>query len=360
MDNRPCVSVIVPIYNQEDYLQECLDTLLAQTLANAEFVCINDGSTDSSLSILVRNAEKDSRIVVVDQENMGVGKSRNKGITIAKGEYVIFCDPDDFYPSDDVLSSLYEAAKSNNALAAGGCFSDYDVDSGAICDKFDGTLDGYTFEEPGWVEYSDYQFDFGFHRFVFNREFLIQNGLFFPEYLRFQDPPFLVEALYAAQRFYAIDKVVYRYRYGHVFPKWNRDKRIDLARGLRDNLLFSLAHDLPKLHSLTVSRILNEYRHVLSRGIDNYGSFYILSSLTGCINSEYLTDEQKEQVKIVRELVVLPALKERMDLLKKLEKKNEKLEQELQKAKKKNADLRKSKAFRIGSKITSIARPFKK
>lgn len=99
---------------------------------------------------------------------------------------------------------------------------------------------------------------------------------------------------------------------------------------------------------------------MLSKGIDNYSPFYILSSLTGCINSEYLIEEQKERVKVICDLVILPELKERMDVLRKFEKKNEGLEQNLKKAKKKNANLRKSKAFRIGSTITFLAKAFKK
>ena len=94
--NVPKVSVLIPIYNVERYLNQCLDAVCHQTLRDIEIVCINDGSTDDSPRIIRKWAEVDKRIVVVDKDNSGYGASLNCGLKIATGEYVGIVEPDDF------------------------------------------------------------------------------------------------------------------------------------------------------------------------------------------------------------------------------------------------------------------------
>lgn len=92
----PKVSVIIPVYNVEQYLERCLDSVINQTLQDIEIICINDGSTDGSLEILQRYAKKDSRIILVNQANKGIGITRNIGLGLARGEYLAFVDSDDW------------------------------------------------------------------------------------------------------------------------------------------------------------------------------------------------------------------------------------------------------------------------
>lgn len=94
-DNQPIVSVIIPVYNVEKYVQLMLDSICKQSLEDIEIICINDGSTDSSLAILKKNADIDKRISLYSQENRGQSVARNKGISIAKGKYLYFMDSDD-------------------------------------------------------------------------------------------------------------------------------------------------------------------------------------------------------------------------------------------------------------------------
>ena len=98
------VSVIIPVYNVEQYLRPCLDSVLNQTLKNIEIICIDDGSTDDSLKILMEYAEKDNRITILKQKNKGAGVARNYGMSIATGEYFLFLDSDDFF-SETLLQS---------------------------------------------------------------------------------------------------------------------------------------------------------------------------------------------------------------------------------------------------------------
>ena len=90
------ISVIVPIYNDDRYLHECLDSIINQTFEDIEIICVNDGSTDESLNILKQYESRDCRVKVISQENKGVGAARNAGIKIASGEYIYFIDADDF------------------------------------------------------------------------------------------------------------------------------------------------------------------------------------------------------------------------------------------------------------------------
>lgn len=94
------ISVIIPVYNVEEYLNECLESIINQTYCNLDIICVNDGSTDNSLNILRHFESLDNRIKVIDQTNQGVSSARNRGMEIATGQYISFVDPDDFLAPD--------------------------------------------------------------------------------------------------------------------------------------------------------------------------------------------------------------------------------------------------------------------
>ena len=108
------VSVIIPVYNAEKYLRNCLDSIINQTLSDIEIICINDGSTDSSLEILNDYIQRDSRIILINQKNSGQGKARNKGISVARGDYIAFIDNDDWV-DNNYFEELYNTAIKNNS-----------------------------------------------------------------------------------------------------------------------------------------------------------------------------------------------------------------------------------------------------
>lgn len=107
---QPLVSVLIPVYNVEEYLERCLDSVLNQSLTRIEVICVNDGSTDKSLEILKKYQENDSRVIIVNKENGGLPSARNAGIERARGEYVGFVDSDD-YVQPDMFEKLYNTAK---------------------------------------------------------------------------------------------------------------------------------------------------------------------------------------------------------------------------------------------------------
>jgi len=107
---KPKISVIVPVYNVEKYLERCFKSLITQTLKDIEIIVVNDGSTDKSLNIINSFKDRDSRLIVIDKENTGVSHCRNIAMDFAKGEYLAFVDSDDWI-DNNMLEDMYEQAK---------------------------------------------------------------------------------------------------------------------------------------------------------------------------------------------------------------------------------------------------------
>ena len=106
----PLISVIIPVYNAEKYLEECIKSLLSQSLYDCQFIFVNDGSNDNSVDIIRSYIKKDKRITLINQKNQGVSEARNTGILNAKGEYIGFVDSDDYVDSD-MYKVLYKDIK---------------------------------------------------------------------------------------------------------------------------------------------------------------------------------------------------------------------------------------------------------
>ena len=110
----PLVSVVIPVYNVEKYLGQCLDSIINQTLKDIEIICVDDGSTDNSLKILKEYKEKDNRIKILTQKNLYAGVARNTGLKAATGKYLSFLDSDDFFESE-MLEEMYKKAEKDNS-----------------------------------------------------------------------------------------------------------------------------------------------------------------------------------------------------------------------------------------------------
>lgn len=126
MNNSPKISVIVPIYNVEKYLKQCLDSILIQTYKNLEIILVNDGSTDNSLKICEEYCKKDRRFKLINKRNGGLSDARNVAIDVASGKYLICIDSDD-YISKDLIATLYMDIKNNQSdIAVSGFLPVYD------------------------------------------------------------------------------------------------------------------------------------------------------------------------------------------------------------------------------------------
>ena len=114
MKNKPKISILVPCYNVEKYVRQCMDSVINQTLQEIEIICINDGSKDGTLAILQEYAKNDARIVIIDKPNSGYGDSMNQGLKRATAEYIGIVESDDFV-EPDMFETLYNTAVKNNA-----------------------------------------------------------------------------------------------------------------------------------------------------------------------------------------------------------------------------------------------------
>ncbi|MCM1154124.1 MAG: glycosyltransferase [Ruminococcus flavefaciens] len=210
----PKVSVIVPVYNVEQYLRQCLDSIVIQTMRDIEIICVDDGSTDSSGAILDQYAEMDERIRVLHKDNAGYGAAMNAGIALAAGEYIGIVESDDKVASK-MYAVLYKTAKENNL--------DF-VKSDAYYwfDKLkyqrrvhENALNAFYGQILGENERNLF-FDFFMNIWtgIYKKEFLHQNSIVFNESpgASYQDNGFWMQTCFYAQRAMWLDEVFYYYR----------------------------------------------------------------------------------------------------------------------------------------------------
>ena len=248
------ISVIIPIYNMAEYIAYALESVLEQTLKDIEIICIDDGSTDDSYVILERYAAKYNNIIVLKQKNCGPGRARNLGISKAQGEFVCFLDADDFYLSKDVMQYLYEMAIKHSVNICGGSSCDYR--NGVI--SVLGVRKERIFKNNGWVTKEDYPGFTGYWAFIFKREFLIKNDIFFPSYKRGEDPPFFMKAIGCAGGAYCLSKMVLAYRKEHKKVIYDLEKSLDAIRGCRDVLIIAKENGMYKVQREIINELMGE------------------------------------------------------------------------------------------------------
>lgn len=222
------VSVIMPVYNKGEYIQKAIDSVLSQKCIEVELICIDDGSLDNSVEIIERNCLKQHNIKLIRQTNAGAGVARNTGMEQSSAECVSFLDPDDWYPSDNVLSTLYAGIKRSNCSISMGKRLYY-VKPFILKRK-----DNLFFE--GAHSFSELTSAFLYQSCMFTRELLVDNSIYFPCYRRFQDPPFFLKAMSVTGDFYFVNNYVHCYRRGVQRIIWNNEKLLDYISGVRESL----------------------------------------------------------------------------------------------------------------------------
>jgi len=287
MSLMPRVSVVMPVYNAAPYLPEALDSLLAQTLADFELVCVDDGSTDDSAAIIAEYAARDSRIELLRQANASAGAARNAGIDRASGDYLAFLDADDVF-----LPSLLEHAVARlDATGADVCVFDGR--------RFTGSVPAV---EPGPGDYLRRRFlpeqevfapeDVADRLFqivtpatwlkLYRRSFVVAEGLRFEVGAITDDVAFTIEALAAASRIAVLDEVLVLYRVlqsGNQSSRWDSDPMnvVQTIRELRRRLEARGA--LPRFERSFRNQCLNVLSHVL-RNLRTPASYEFLHQLT--------------------------------------------------------------------------------
>ena len=290
------VSVVVPVYNVEKYIAECLDSILRQDLPSLQVICVNDSSSDASLDVIEEYAKKDGRILVVSQFNGGAGSARNRGIEFAFGEYIAFIDPDDYYPEDSTLRKLISAAREHDALICGGSFRMLYPD-GSKKDHFGGEQFFYTVRNEGFYSFAGTQTDYGWIRFLYHRSVFDEGKVRFPENRWYEDPVFLVRVMSFCDRYYAITDAVYEYRVEHKETSWNVVKVRDMVKGIASNLSFARERRLATLYTTLILRLNRDYYEPIMKFISDEEVFTTLVSIQGAIDLSLVNDVQENEWK---------------------------------------------------------------
>lgn len=239
------VSVIIPIYNTEIYLRECLDSVINQTFKDIEIILVNTGSTNNCLSICLEYQRIDSRIVVIDQKNSNISVARNEGLKKSKGEYLIFLDSDDVFHSQFIEKLYREATKmdSDIVICRENRFAvkefvlpiEWLIDSGIIPYK----------QNLSIKNYKNYIFNFcvlwSWDK-LYRRDFLLKNNILFPtnkELQPFEDLVFVAITLACAKQIHILKEYLINHRYHEKFsePNCSSNSVILALRTLKNELL---------------------------------------------------------------------------------------------------------------------------
>lgn len=216
------ISIIMPVYNIEKYLKECLDSILNQTFRDYEIICVDDGSKDNSLNILNEYAKKDSRFKIISQENAGAGAARNNGLKLAQGEYVQFLDADDYF-EPTMLEEMYNKAQEFGA--------DLVVCSCRKVNEFGEIIENSNPQWPIKLEAVPLNKPFNWKGFpedilwmfcvipwnkLCKREMLVKNDIDFQNLSSSNDVAFGHKVKICAEKIVVFDRQLINYRYNHV------------------------------------------------------------------------------------------------------------------------------------------------
>lgn len=246
------VSVIIPVYNTGLFVEECIRSVQHQTIKDLEIIIVDDGSTDSSKNIIHCLMAEDTRIHYYYQENHGAGAARNVGLRYAQGDFISFLDSDDLYYNRDALERMVSACEINHKMICGSYRNELKNGNIVEADLFKNL--GEIPAQGCQISFLSHQNDFFYQSYLFNRSFLESHNLRFPNYRRYEDPPFLLQALDKAETFWLIPTTLHCYRKGHQDRAANGKYVVDNLSGIRDNLIIAEAK-YPDLFMKLIDRI---------------------------------------------------------------------------------------------------------
>lgn len=207
---EPIVSVIIPVHNTAEYLSCCLESVLKQTYAHLEIICIDDGSTDESLSIIQEYAAKDDRIHVISQANKGIAHTRNVGLLHARGEWLTWVDSDDWLEADAYEKVMKVAGPHLDMICYGGKIEgDIDSETRDKLQKYnDSQFQGYRQMAPDVARYLNVYLWCKFIR----REIVVNHAISFPDGRIYEDAAFLYCLYPSINGCHFISDHLYHYR----------------------------------------------------------------------------------------------------------------------------------------------------
>ena len=355
MINAPKISVIIPVYNTEKYLRECLDSVVNQTLRDFEIICVDDGSTDGSLEILWEYAAADGRMRVFTQKNLHAGIARNHGLRQARGEYCAFLDSDDILLPNalQVLLRRAEAVNADVVLCAARVFQKNSAEaSKRNCYLNTSYLPNAPVFNKNSLSKHLFQITTGeCWRKLIRKDLIDENHICFPDLPRTEDIPFTYWVLSLADRICAIDEALYLHR---SFPgSGSLDDRRDIHP---TTPIIALGLLWDKLKELELSDLLRQtflnkvvdsvyYNFLSFRSIEGFAKMYecFRDAAENVFHMDFEDGEQyynKKKYLYVKEIAASKSVEEYL----------------FQKQKQNDSAILSSRAYRIGRAITWLPR----
>ena len=375
------ISVIIPVYNVEKYLAECLDSVINQTFKKIEVICLDDGSTDNSLNILEEYSKKDDRIKISSHSNIGLGATRNRGMDYITGEYVYFLDSDDFIDLN-AFEELYGCAKEKNLDLVMFQGINYDdelkeyYEDGYL--NMDSLIDNEVFT---YRDIEDLMFSLSVNvgNKLFRRQFLLDINAQFSEGLTFEDTPIYYKVILSAKRMLFIKKHYYkRRRRKDSITASNNNKFFDIIQITDDVFdIFKESNHFDefkrqlynyKIQNIFIwfDRIAEEYKNEFFIKIKEH--FKLIKDDTALYN-EYLEHLNSINKSLFENILISETLNEfnllmRENKLKQIinnkDKKIKKLQKQNKSLKSEIKNLRKFKKNVVNSKSWKLTKPFRK
>lgn len=259
------ISVVIPVYNVEKYLEKCLDSVTGQTYGNLEIILVDDGSTDNSGAICDRYAQKDSRVAVIHQKNGGLSKARNVGMDTATGKYISFIDSDD-YVGSCYIETLYKALpEGGNGISV----CDYLPVESDDAEQIPGTG---VWDMGNPIERLEKMYHPKIHgmnfvatRKLFARSLFTENGILFPEGRVHEDDATIPKLVYFAQRLNYTDAVMYFYRRNPNSIMHTQARNLDCVLAGKELCSFFAEQKEPVILGFSLNdfyrRVLYEWRY---------------------------------------------------------------------------------------------------
>lgn len=282
MMKNPLISIVIPIYNAEKYLHECLDSVINQTYKNIEIIAINDGSNDSSLDILNEYFNNDKRIKIYTKENGGVSSARNYALEKVNGDYIMFIDSDDYLVNKNVIQELINNLQGYDIIR----FGNYDLKDNNLLenkqiyelqDEYESGIDFINKVLSNVDTYGWYLW-----QYIFKKE--LWNGIKFPEGRIFEDASTIYKVLLNSNKIKTITEPIYTYRYNDV----SLSKKINLK--ICKDMLETIDESCNYINTLSIQ---DNTKELLK---NNFSYSYI-----SVVNALYIIDskDRKELLKIL-------------------------------------------------------------
>lgn len=266
INNTPLVSVIVPVYNVEDYVEKCINSITKQSYNNLEIILVNDGSTDNSQKICINHQKNDSRIIVINKKNGGLSDARNTGIDIAKGDYLAFVDSDDYIHSDMIKTMISSSILEQSDIVICGHFS---VNKDEISEiRNDGEKYSYNSKEALIKILIDEEINSFAWDKIYKKELF--KGLRYPLGRIFEDTAFTYKLFEKANKITQLNNSYYYYlkRDESLTNVYNPKKYYHNFLAFYERYLFS-KNNLPEVKLICCEKVLQHGMNIIDNSIVN-------------------------------------------------------------------------------------------